>query len=66
MIKPLDSEGFLKAGFFGLLSDVPACQNVPVKYSFRYRKWYFNDLDVAQEAQSSFFLETVLWKRGLG
>jgi hypothetical protein len=44
--------------FYATLSDVPAGQNWPVKYSFRYRKWYINGFNVLKDVQSS-----VLWGR---
>ena len=39
-------------------ADVPAAQNLPAKYSFRYQKWYFNDLNVPKDAQL-----WVFWRR---
>jgi hypothetical protein len=49
----LESVGFFPGvSFFVTLSDVPASRNLPVKYSFRYRKWYFN---VSKDAQLLLF-----------
>ena len=50
-IKSADSKlkGIREKEIFATLSDVPASQNLPVKFSFRYLKWYFNDLNVPKD-----------------
>jgi hypothetical protein len=45
-------------GVSATLSNVPAGKNLPVNYSFQYRKLYSNDLNVPKDAQLS-----VCWRR---